>query len=56
MSPGDFERVQRGNKASGAWGFYLRRKAGWTRFIARGSGGAVGHATFDVPHFLMEQK
>ena len=56
MSPGDFERVQQGKKASGAWGFYLRRKDGWTRLIARGSGGAVGHVTFDVPHFVMEQK
>ena len=56
MSPGDFERVQQGMKASGAWGFYLRRKDGWTRLIARGSGGAVGHVAFDVPHFVMEQK
>ena len=56
MSPDDFERVQQGNKASGAWGFYLRRKDGWTRLIARGSGGAVGHVAFDVPHFVMEQK
>ena len=56
MSPGDFERVQQGMRASGAWGFYLRRKDGWTRLIARGSGGAVGHVAFDVPHFVMEQK
>ncbi len=49
MLPGDFERVQQGKRASGAWGFYLRRKDGWTRLIARGSGGAVGHVTFDVP-------
>ena len=56
MSPGDFERVQQGMRASGAWGFYLRRKDGWTRLIARGSGGAVGHVTFDVPHLVMEQK
>jgi hypothetical protein len=56
MSPADFERVQQGDKASGAWGFYLRRKGGWTRLLARGSGGAVGHFTFDVPHFVMEQK
>ena len=56
MSPDDFERAQRGEKASGAWGFYLRRKDGWTRLIARGSGGAVGHAAFDIPHFVMEQK
>ena len=56
MSPGDFEREQQGMRASGAWGFYLRRKDEWTRLIARGCGGAVGHVTFDVPHFVMEQK
>ncbi|MGX9791176.1 hypothetical protein [Mycobacterium sp. MMS18-G62] len=56
MSPPDFERVQRGEKASGAWAFYLRRKNGWTRLLARGSGGVVGHASFDIPHFVMEQK
>ena len=33
MSPDDFERVQQGGKASGAWAFYLRRKDGWTRLI-----------------------
>ncbi len=37
MLPGDFERVQQGMRASDAWGFYLRRKAGWTRLIARGA-------------------
>jgi hypothetical protein len=56
MSPDDFERVQRGEKASGSWGFYLREQAFWTRLIVRGSGGAVGHASFDIPHFVMEQK
>src|SRR6476469_694281 len=56
MSPDDFERVQQGDKASGVWGFHLRRIDGWTRLIARGSGGAVGHAAFDVAHFVMEQK
>ena len=56
IAAGHNERVQHGEKASGAWGFYLRRKDGWTRLIARGSGGAVGHVTFDVPHFVMEQK
>ena len=56
MSPDDFERVQRGEKASGAWGFYLREEGGWTRLVVRGSGGAVGHAGFDIPHFVMEQK
>ena len=29
---------------------------GWTRLVVRGSGGAVGHAAFDIPHFVMEQK
>lgn len=56
MSPDDFERVQRGEKASGAWGFYLRRDGEWTRLLARTSGGAVGHAAFDIAHFVMEQK
>ena len=48
MSPDDFRRVQRGEKASGAWTFYLRRQIGWTRLIIRGSGGAVGHSLFDI--------
>ena len=56
MSPDDFERVKRGSKATGAWSFYLQQKAGWTRLLVRGSGGAVGHVAFDIPHFLMEQK
>jgi hypothetical protein len=49
-------RVQRGEKASGAWTFLLRRQIGWTRLIVRGSGGAIGHSFFDIPHFAMEQK
>lgn len=56
MSPADYERVQRGEKASGCWSFTLRREVGWTRLLARGSGGAVGHFWFDIPHFVMEQK
>lgn len=57
LSAPDFERIQRGEKASGAWAFYLlpegeRR----TRLLARGSGGAVGNICFDVLHFVMEQK
>ncbi len=56
MSPEDFDRVQRGEKASGAWVFYLDGDDGWTRLLVRGSGGAVGHALFDIPHFVMEQK
>jgi hypothetical protein len=56
MSPDDFGRLQHGSKATGAWGFYLREQDGWTRLVVRGSGGAVGHAAFDIPHFVMEQK
>jgi hypothetical protein len=56
VSPEDFERVQQGEKAHGAWSFHLRQEAGWTRLLVRGSGGAVGHAAFDIPHFVMEQK
>jgi hypothetical protein len=56
MSPADFERAQSGLKASGAWGFYLFEQGGWTRLVVRGSGGFVGHAAFDIPHFVMEQK
>jgi hypothetical protein len=55
-SPDDFERVRHGSKATGTWGFYLREQDGCTRLLMRGSGGAVGHAAFDIPHFLMEQK
>jgi hypothetical protein len=56
MSPEDFRRVQQGEKASGSWGFYLRQQGGWTRLLARGTGAPVGHALFDLPHFVMEQK
>jgi hypothetical protein len=56
MSPEDYEVVRSGGKASGAWGFHLQGRNGWTRLAVRGSGGAVGHAVFDIPHFVMEQK
>jgi hypothetical protein len=56
VSPGDFERVKRGEKASGVWTFCVRRQNDWTRLIVRGSGGAVGHPAFDVAHFVMEQR
>ena len=56
VSPADFERVQRGEKASGAWAFCLRRQNAWTRLLVRGTGGAIGHPAFDVVHFVMEQK
>ena len=56
VSPDDYLRLQRGEKASGSWAFVLRREVGWTRLLARSSGGAVGHFWFDIPHFVMEQK
>jgi hypothetical protein len=56
MSADDFDRVRRGEKASGAWSFHLRQDAGRTRLVARGCGGAVGHLWFDALHFIMEQK
>jgi hypothetical protein len=56
MSPEDFARLQGGSTATGVWGFYLREFDGWTRLIVRGSGGPVGHAAFDIAHFLMERK
>lgn len=56
LSPADFARVSRGEKASGAWSFHLRRTGSLTRLLVRGSGSPVGHALFDVPHFVMEQK
>lgn len=56
VSPEDYARLQRGEKAGGAWIFHLRRTGSWTRLLVRGSGGAVGHALFDIAHFVMEQK
>jgi hypothetical protein len=56
MSPSDFALVQRGEQASGSWSFHLRPVAAGTRLLVRGAGGAVGHAAFDIPHFVMEQK
>lgn len=56
MSPADFERVRRGQKASGSWAFVLRQEVGATRLLARGNGGAAGHFWFDIAHFVMEQK
>lgn len=56
VSPSEFRRVQNGAKASGTWAFHLRPHGRYTRLLARGCGGAVGHVSFDVPHFVMEQK
>jgi hypothetical protein len=57
VSPPDWERVQRGERASGAWGFFLEPIGdGRTRLLVRSSGGPVGGHVFDAVHFLMEQK
>lgn len=56
VSAPDFERLQRGQRAAGAWSFVLLRDGAGSRLLARGSGGAVGHVWFDLPHFVMEQK
>lgn len=56
MSPVDFDRVQRGGTASGAWAFYLRGTGARTRLIARGSGRFVGSPWFDIAHFVMEHR
>ena len=56
VSPEDWERLQRAERASGAWGFFLEPRGDTTRFVIRSSGGAVGTHLFDAIHFLMEQK
>ncbi len=56
MSPEDFDRVRRGERASGLWAFYVRRTGSQTRLLVRGVGGFAGHAGFDIPHFVMEQR
>jgi hypothetical protein len=52
----DVERIEKGERASGSWAFILRPTARGTRLLVRGSGDLVGHAFFDVPHFVMERK
>lgn len=56
VSKPDFERIKQGEKASGSWAFHLVPKGQHTRLVVRGSGPAVGHAWFDIVHFVMEQK
>jgi hypothetical protein len=56
VSPADWSRLQRGERASGAWSFFLVPRGDTTRFLIRSSGGAVGTHLFDALHFLMEQK
>lgn len=55
MSPPDYQRVLRGEKASGSWAFYLIPQGRQTRLLARGSGGSVGQSAFDIVHFVMER-
>jgi hypothetical protein len=57
VSPVDWDRLQRGDRASGAWAFFLEpHGTESTRFLIRSSGGAVGTHFFDALHFLMEQR
>ncbi len=57
VSPDDWLRLQRGQRASGAWAFFLEPAGEFqTRFLVRSSGGPVGTHLFDAIHFLMEQK
>jgi hypothetical protein len=57
VSPSDWERLQQGRKASGAWAFFLEPAGEFeTRFIVRSAGGPVGTHLFDAVHFVMEQK
>ena len=55
VSPPDYQRVQRGERASGSWAFYLIPHGAQTRLLARGSGGPVGRVPFDIAHFVMER-
>ena len=56
VSPADFARLDRGQKATGCWSFALRADGKQTRVLARGTGGSTGRFWFDVPHFVMERK
>lgn len=64
VSGEDFKRIQRGEIATGSWAIYLYPESSEsTWLIARSSGGGKGigdgilrYLTFEVPHFIMEQK
>jgi hypothetical protein len=56
VSPPDFRRVHSGANAFGSWAFHMRPHDRYTGPLARGCGGAAGHISLDVPHFVMEQK
>lgn len=64
VSGEDFQRIQQGEIAVGSWAIYLYPESvEGTWLIARSSGGNEGigdrilrYLTFEVPHFIMEQK
>lgn len=64
VSGEDYERIQNHKKAMGSWGIYLYpENAESTWLIARSSGGdeslgvrVLRYFTFEIPHFIMEQK
>ncbi|WP_284228145.1 hypothetical protein [Mycobacterium antarcticum] len=56
VSQDDYDDIESGGKASGSWAFHLFRDGANTRLVVRGSGGPTGHVSFDIPHFVMEQK
>lgn len=57
VSPDDWDRLQRGERATGAWSFFLVPiDEHHTRLVVRSSGGPVGTHLFDAIHFVMEQK
>lgn len=55
MTPDDYERVQRGEKATGSWSFHLVPAGDRTRLLARGNGGYGGNPVYDIAHFVMER-
>ncbi len=60
----DYRRILNGQKATGAWSFYLYPENEYaTWLIARSAGGdatagdrVLRYFTFEVPHFIMEKK
>lgn len=56
VSPADYEGWVAGHTCSASWAFVLRPEGDRTRLLVRTSGGSVGHAWFDVAHFLVERR
>jgi hypothetical protein len=60
----DYERIQKGQNASGSWAFYLYPQSDTsTWLIVRSSSGEISRGekllryfTFEVPHFIMEAR